>query len=86
MIWIAFLIQLVLYMGLMVVNDYAGGLLAIILAAISFAIWGISHIVEMIQPSRVKQSFYRLMLTCWLAPAIAFVAILLLKGGFDWLR
>ncbi|PHI18561.1 hypothetical protein CEQ90_17210 [Lewinellaceae bacterium SD302] len=86
MAWPALLIQLVLYMGLMVVDDYAGGLLAIILGAICFSVWGISHLVELIQPSRVKKTYYRLMLTGWVAPAIAFIAILLLKGGFDWLR
>ncbi len=80
-----FLGQLLLYLLLMLYDEYAGQLLAIILGAIIFGIWIISLIVELIQPSRVKKNYYRFMVTGWLAPGIALVIFILLRGGIGWM-
>lgn len=77
--------QLILYLLLMLYDEYAGQLLAIILGAIVFAIWVISLIVELIQPSRVKSSYYQYMVSGWLAPALALVGFILLRGEIGWL-
>lgn len=80
-----FLGQLLFYLLLMLYDEYAGQLLAIILGAIIFGIWVISLIVELIQPSRVKNNYYRFMVSGWLAPGIALVIFVLLRGGIGWM-
>ena len=77
--------QLILYFLLMLANEYAGTLLAAILGAICFAIWGLSHVIEWVQPSRVSRSYYTYLLTGWIAPALALVAFISLRGGVGWL-
>jgi len=81
----ALLIQIICYLLFMLYNEYAGQLLAIVLGAIFLAIWVISLIVELIQPSRVKKNYYRFMITGWAAPAIALVIFVLLRGEIGWL-
>lgn len=81
----ALLGQIIFYLLLMLYNEYAGQLLAIILGAIFLAIWVISLIVELIQPSRVKKNYYRYMITGWVAPAISLVVFVLLRGEIGWL-
>lgn len=80
-----FLGQLLAYLLLMLYNEYAGQLLAIILGAIIFGIWIISLIVELIQPSRVKKNYYRYMVTGWLAPGLALIIFVILRGGIGWM-
>ena len=81
----ALLAQIIFYLLFMLYNEYAGQLLAIILGAIFLAIWVISLIVELIQPSRVKSNYYRYMITGWVAPAIALVIFVLLRGEIGWM-
>lgn len=85
MIFAILLLQVAIYLGVLVVDDYAGTLLALILGAICFSIWGISHVVEWIQPSRVRKDYYRYIMTGWMAPLISFICFVLLKGGVDWI-
>ena len=80
------LLQLFLYLILMLYNEYAGQLLAIIVGAIVLAIFVISLIVELIQPSRVKRAYYGYMVSGWLAPAIALAGFILLRGEIGWLQ
>ncbi|MEO0733329.1 MAG: hypothetical protein AAFZ52_10880 [Bacteroidota bacterium] len=78
--------QLAIYLLLMLADEYTGQLLAIILGGIVLAVWIISHIVEWIEPSRVNKAYYRYMLSGWLAPALALVGFVLLRGGqIGWL-
>lgn len=83
--FLALAVQLLLYLLLMLYDEYAGQLLAMILGAICLAIWVISLIVELIQPSRVKRIYYLLMVSGWLAPALALVGFILLRGEIGWL-
>ena len=82
---LAFLLQLLAYLGLLLLNEYAGTLLAAILVSIAFLTWLLSLIVEWIEPSRVPRSFYRYTLTAWLAPAVALAAYVALRGKIEWL-
>ncbi|OAV45051.1 hypothetical protein [Lewinella sp. 4G2] len=66
--------------------EYAGTLFAAIIGAICFAVWSISHIVEWIEPSRVASAYYRYTLTGWLAPALALVLYVLLRGEIEWMQ
>lgn len=77
--------QLIFYLLLMLFDEYFGQLLAIILGAISFAVWAISHIVEWIEPSRVNRNYYQYMLSGWIGPALALVIFILLRGEIGWL-
>ncbi len=77
--------QLIFYLLVMLGDEYAGSLLAIILGGICFAIWVISHIVEWIEPSRVNRAYYSFMLSGWLGPALALFGFFLLRGEFAWM-
>lgn len=78
--------QVIIYLLLMLGDEYAGQLLAIILGTICFAVWLISYAVEWIEPSRVKGEYYRYLLTGWLAPVIAMIGFIVLRGGqISWL-
>lgn len=66
--------------------EYAGTFLALIIGLVSFLVWAVSLIVELIEPSRVKKAYYWYLLTGWLAPLIALVGYVLLRGEFAWMR
>jgi len=83
---IALVGQLIAYLLLMLYNEYAGQLTAIILGSIFFFVWVLSLIVELIQPSRVKPAYYRYMVSGWLAPALALAGFILLRGEIGWLQ
>ncbi len=82
----ALLVQLVFYLGLLLFDDYAGSLLAIILGSICLSVWLISLAVELIEPSRVSKTYFQAVLSGWLAPAAALLTYSLLHNGFDWLQ
>ncbi|MBB4077810.1 hypothetical protein GGR28_000411 [Lewinella aquimaris] len=77
--------QLIFYSLLMLYDEYAGTLLAVILGAICLAIWGLSHVVEWVQPSRVTRDYYTYLITGWLAPLLALTAFIALRGGVGWM-
>lgn len=83
--FLALLGQLLLYLLVMLYDEYAGQLLALIVGAIVLGIFVISLIVELIQPSRVRSSYYQLMVSGWLAPVLALVGFVLLRGEIGWL-
>lgn len=79
--------QLLLYWLLMLADEYLGTLLAAIIAAVGFAVWGLSYVVEWISPSKVSRKYYSLALMTWLAPLLAILSFLLLRGGqVGWLQ
>ncbi|MCP9235067.1 hypothetical protein [Lewinella sp. JB7] len=77
--------QLIVYALLMLYDEYAGTLLALILGSICLAIWILSHVVEWVQPSRVSRKYYTYLITAWLAPFLALAAFIALRGGVGWL-
>ncbi len=77
--------QLIFYSLVMLLDEYTGTLLAVILGAICLAIWALSHLVELVQPSRVSHTYYTYLITGWLAPFVALAAFLALRGGVGWL-
>jgi hypothetical protein len=80
------LAQIILYALLMLANEYAGFLLGVILGSISFAVWVISHIVELIQPSRVTKTYYWAVFSAWVAPLITVLGFIYLRGEIGWLN
>lgn len=82
-----FIGQLLLYWLLMLAHEYLGTLLAAIIAAVGFAVWGLSHVVEWVSPSKVSKKYYAIALISWLAPLLAILTFLLLRGGqVGWLQ
>lgn len=82
-----FIGQLLLYWLLLLADEYLGTLLAGILAAVAFAVWSLSYVVEWISPSKVSKKYYGIILTTWLAPLLAILTFLLLRGGqVSWLQ
>jgi len=77
--------QVIIYMIIMLGNEYAGFLLAVIIGAISFGVWAISHIVEWIEPSRVNKNYYSYMLAGWMGPGLALLGFIFLRGEISWL-
>lgn len=83
---LALLGQLIAYLLLMLYDEYAGQLTALIFGGIALVTWLLSLVVELIEPSRVKKAYYRYTLTAWLAPALALVGFILLRGEIGWLQ
>jgi hypothetical protein len=77
--------QVIIYGLLLLGNEYAGFMLAVILGSIAFFVWGISYIVEWIQPSRVTRNYYGFVLSCWVGPLVALIGFTFLRGGIGWL-
>lgn len=70
----------------MLYDEYAGQLLAIIIGVICLAVFAVSLIVELIQPSRVNKVHFGYLVSGWLAPALAFAGFVLLRGEIGWLQ
>lgn len=77
--------QVIIYGLLLLFNEYAGFLLAVILGSIAFFVWLISYAVEWIQPSRVTHNYYGFVLSCWAGPLITLIGFTFLRGGVEWM-
>lgn len=77
--------QVIIYGLLLLGNEYAGFMLAVILGSIAFFVWVISYIVEWIQPSRVTRNYYGFVLSCWVGPWLALIGFVALRGEVGWL-
>ena len=82
---LSFLTLLCLFLATMVYDEYLGTLAAVLLGVICLAVWIISYVVEFIEPSRVRPAYYRYLLTGFLAPALALVLYLALRGQIEWM-
>jgi hypothetical protein len=78
--------QIIIYGLLLLGNENAGFILAVILGSIAFFVWAISHIVEWIQPSRVTHNYYGFVLSCWVGPLIALAGFIFLRGDLGMLH
>ena len=77
--------QTIVYGLLFLLDDYVGTLLAALIGAIAFCVWGISHVTELIQQSKVSSTYYGFILSAWVAPLLALVGWVLLRGRLAWL-
>lgn len=78
--------QAIVYALLMLLAEYAGFLIAVILGSIAFCVWLISHLTELIEPSQVSNNYYGFVLSCWVGPLLAVVGFAALQGGFYWMN
>lgn len=73
-------VQSCVYLGLLVLDDYTGALLVLVIGGISLAVFIISILVELIEPSRVPKSYWGFMMSAWIAPVLAILVFYLLRG------
>ena len=81
-----FLIQLIVYTGVYLLDPYIGLLLCIVIACISFALLVLSWIFEWIDKSKVPRAYYWFMINATIAPVLVMLVFsLLVKGSFNWM-
>jgi len=82
-----FLIQLIIFSLIYLVNSYVGFLVCLVLGVISFALLVLSLIFELVDRSKVPKSYYFFMLNtvvaCFLVLAVFSVFV---TGSFDWMK
>lgn len=83
----SFMIQLVIYILIWIINDYVASLLLLIVPVIGTAVLLLSFIVELIEPSKISKSYYKYMLTLIFAPLTVAVIYFYMNGfQLDWLE
>lgn len=83
----SFMLQLVIYILIWIVNDYVASMLLLIVPVIGTAILLLSLIFELIEPSKIPKSYYKYMLTIILAPIVVAVIYFYMNGfQLDWLE
>jgi len=83
----SFMVQLVIYIIIWIMNDYVASLLLIIVPVIGTAILLLSFIFELIEPSKISKSYYKYMLSLILAPVTVAVIYFYMNGfQLDWLE
>jgi len=79
-----FLIELVVYLALWVINDYLASLLSAIIMGIFLLTLLFSLVSELIERSKVPRLYYQFMIASLVAPLLAAVIYLLINGLPDW--
>lgn len=76
-----FLLEVIAWLGLWLLNDYLATLLTLILGAIVSAVLAIALIAEAIERSKVPRRYFYIMLLSIAAPVCAAGLYLLIFGG-----
>ncbi len=76
-----FLFQVVVWLGLWLLNDYIATLLTLILGAIVSAVLIVALMAELIERSKVPRQYFFIMLSGIAAPIVAAMLYLLIFGG-----
>ena len=81
------LVQVIVYAGLWLWNDYIASYMTIVLPAIILAILLISIIVELIEPSRISRKYFVIMGISVVIPLLTGLLFLWISGGrLSWLE
>lgn len=82
----SFMVQILVYILIWILNDYVASLLLIIIPIIGIAILLLSFIFELIEPSKIPKSYYKYMITLILAPLVVAVIYFYMNGfQLDWM-
>lgn len=82
-----FLIQIIIYTTIYLLNAYIGFLVCLVLGCISAALLILSLIFEMVDRSKVPKSYYFFMLNSAIAAFLVLFAFsVLVHGSFDWMQ
>ncbi len=76
-----FLLELVIWLVLWLINDYLAALLTVILAAIVCCVWVFSLLSEWIERSNVPRKYFWVMGVSVAAPLVAALMYWLIFGG-----
>ncbi|TNE49223.1 MAG: hypothetical protein EP344_18320 [Bacteroidetes bacterium] len=76
-----FLLEVVCWLGLWLLNDYLATLLTLIITAIVFTILIIALLSELIERSKVPRKYFWVMGLSVLAPTLAALTYILIFGG-----
>ncbi|GAB4493985.1 MAG: hypothetical protein OHK0019_19140 [Saprospiraceae bacterium] len=76
-----FLLEVVVWLGLWLLNDYLATLLTFIIGAIVLAVLVIALIAEAIERSKVPRKYFHVMWLSLVAPFTAALLYLLIFGG-----
>jgi len=84
---IGFLIQIILYALLWFISEYTAFLICIIMTGICGGVLLFASIAELIERSKVPKSYFKWMVTLFLAPLLVLITFTVIYGGnFDWLK
>jgi len=82
-----FLIQLIFYTLIYLVDSYIGFLVCLVLGFIAAAILILSFVFEFIDKSKVPKNYYFFMLNATIAPFVVMAFFSMFIGGsFDWTK
>jgi multisubunit Na+/H+ antiporter MnhE subunit len=82
-----FLLEVVVWLGLWLLNDYLATLLTLIIGAIVSAALVVALVAEAIERSRVPRKYFYVMLLSVVAPAVAgFLYLFIFEGDLNFLR
>lgn len=84
--WEFLLIEILLFIGIWLWDDYLGTMVSIIWSGICFLILAVSLIVELIERSRVPKSYYLFMVASVLAPLFAAGVYYAIVGQLEWTK
>ncbi len=81
------LVQILIYIFLWLINDFAATYFSGIMILISFITLIISLIVELIERSKVdKWYFYLMIISCFIPLIIGIIMTFIKKGDLDWMH
>lgn len=81
------LIQVILWIGIWLMDDYLGSLLTVVFVPILFFVLIISLIAEWIEPSKIPKKYFSIFFTSIIVPSlIAAFVFYAYEGSFDWLN
>jgi len=82
-----FLLQVIFYTGLWLVNEYVASYLCLILPVVAAVILFLTWIADLIEPARIGARYYYVMGITVIAPVLVGVAFYLIyQGDITWLR
>lgn len=81
-----FLLEVVVWLGIWLFNDYLATLLTLIIGAIVLAVLLIALIAEAIERSKVPKKYFYIMVLSIAAPIVAAALYLFIFGGLNFLR
>ena len=82
-----FLIQVIIYCGLWLLDEYLASYMSIVIPGIAFAVVTISFISDQIEPSGISRKYYWFMSITIITPLLVGAAFMIMtEGNLAWLE
>lgn len=83
----AFLLQLLIYIGIYMMDNYIGFMICLVALFIASAILLLSFVFEFIEPSKVPRQYYYYLGSAVVAPLVVLLVFsFLMEGSFAWME